>query len=100
MQLVLSCGLGVKFYYFCNVSASFVIRIKHENVLIFVSVHLIICLLPLIFIGQASSKQRAGRAGRVAAGKCFRLFTAWAFHNEMEESTIPEVGRRLWFSTS
>ena len=27
----------------------------------------------------------------MAAGKCFRLFTAWAFHNEMEESTIPEV---------
>ena len=27
----------------------------------------------------------------MAAGKCFRLFTAWAFNNEMEESTIPEV---------
>ena len=40
---------------------------------------------------QASSNQRAGRAGRVAAGKCFRLFTAWAYHNEMEDSTVPEV---------
>eukprot|EP00731_Ephydatia_muelleri_P026544 Em0018g644a len=45
------------------------------------------------FFLKASSNQRAGRAGRVAAGKCFRLFTAWAFHNEMEESTIPEIQR-------
>ena len=45
----------------------------------------------IILMPQASSNQRAGRAGRVAAGKCFRLFTTWAFHNEMEESTIPEV---------
>ena len=43
------------------------------------------------FSPQASSNQRAGRAGRVAAGKCFRLFTAWAFSHEMEDSTIPEV---------
>ncbi len=27
----------------------------------------------------------------MAAGKCFRLFTAWAFNNEMEAATIPEV---------
>ena len=45
----------------------------------------------MLCVSQASAQQRAGRAGRVAAGKCFRLFTAWAFHNEMEESTIPEV---------
>eukprot|EP00124_Ichthyophonus_hoferi_P001133 Ihof_evm1s53 gene=Ihof_evmTU1s53 len=44
-------------------------------------------------VSQASAQQRAGRAGRVAAGKCFRMFTAWAFHNEMEESTIPEIQR-------
>ena len=43
-----------------------------------------------------SSNQRAGRAGRVAAGKCFRLFTAWAYHNEMEENTIPEVSAMLF----
>ena len=40
---------------------------------------------------QASADQRAGRAGRVAPGKCFRLYTLWAFHNEMEENVIPEV---------
>lgn len=42
---------------------------------------------------QASANQRAGRAGRVAAGKCFRLYTAWAFNNELEENTVPEIQR-------
>eukprot|EP00051_Salpingoeca_urceolata_P001944 m.45412 g.45412 ORF g.45412 m.45412 type:complete len:1050 (+) comp11779_c0_seq1:360-3509(+) len=42
---------------------------------------------------QASSNQRAGRAGRVAAGKCFRLFTLQAFQSEMEPNTIPEIQR-------
>ena len=40
---------------------------------------------------QASANQRSGRAGRVAAGKCFRMYTAWAFKNELEDNTIPEV---------
>lgn len=40
---------------------------------------------------QASANQRAGRAGRVSAGKCFRLYTAWAYKHELEENTIPEV---------
>lgn len=44
-------------------------------------------------IAQASANQRAGRAGRVAAGKCFRLYTAWAFKHEMEETTVPEIQR-------
>eukprot|EP00040_Diaphanoeca_grandis_P018270 m.96001 g.96001 ORF g.96001 m.96001 type:complete len:1070 (+) comp26859_c0_seq1:164-3373(+) len=42
---------------------------------------------------QASANQRAGRAGRVAPGKAFRLYTAWAFQNELEENTIPEIQR-------
>ncbi|KAF6039238.1 hypothetical protein EB796_002433 [Bugula neritina] len=41
-------------------------------------------------ISKASANQRAGRAGRVSAGKCFRLYTAWAYKNELEENTIPE----------
>ncbi|XP_046718385.1 LOW QUALITY PROTEIN: pre-mRNA-splicing factor ATP-dependent RNA helicase DHX16-like [Silurus meridionalis] len=40
---------------------------------------------------RASANQRAGRAGRVAAGKCFRLYTAWAYKHEMEETTVPEI---------
>ncbi|XP_065190543.1 pre-mRNA-splicing factor ATP-dependent RNA helicase DHX16-like [Sycon ciliatum] len=42
---------------------------------------------------RASSNQRAGRAGRVAAGKCFRLYTRWSYENELEEQTIPEIQR-------
>ncbi|XP_041368249.1 pre-mRNA-splicing factor ATP-dependent RNA helicase DHX16-like [Gigantopelta aegis] len=44
-------------------------------------------------ISKASANQRAGRAGRVAAGKCFRLYTAWAYKHELEENTIPEIQR-------
>ena len=42
---------------------------------------------------RASANQRAGRAGRVGPGKCFRLYTKWAFHNELDESTTPEIQR-------
>ncbi|NXI25209.1 DHX16 helicase, partial [Sterrhoptilus dennistouni] len=44
-------------------------------------------------MSQASANQRAGRAGRVAPGKCFRLYTAWAFQHELEESPVPEIQR-------
>uniref|UniRef100_A0A8C7EHY9 RNA helicase n=1 Tax=Nothoprocta perdicaria TaxID=30464 RepID=A0A8C7EHY9_NOTPE len=40
-----------------------------------------------------ANQQRAGRAGRVAPGKCFRLYTAWAFQHELEEETVPEIQR-------
>ena len=42
---------------------------------------------------KASANQRAGRAGRVGPGKCFRLFTRWAFDNELEENPVPEIQR-------
>ena len=44
-------------------------------------------------ISKASAKQRAGRAGRVGPGKCFRLYTAWAYENELEDANIPEIQR-------
>ncbi|XP_068084954.1 pre-mRNA-splicing factor ATP-dependent RNA helicase DHX16 [Anabrus simplex] len=49
--------------------------------------------LVVVPISKASANQRAGRAGRVAAGKCFRLYTAWAYKHELEENTIPEIQR-------
>lgn len=44
-------------------------------------------------ISKASANQRAGRAGRVAAGKCFRLYTAWSYKHELEDNTVPEIQR-------
>ncbi|CAB0030634.1 unnamed protein product [Trichogramma brassicae] len=49
--------------------------------------------LMVVPISKASANQRAGRAGRVAPGKCFRLYTAWAYQHELEENTVPEIQR-------
>ncbi|KAF2083746.1 mRNA splicing factor RNA helicase [Saccharata proteae CBS 121410] len=48
---------------------------------------------------RASANQRAGRAGRVGAGHCFRLYTKWAFYNELEPNTTPEIQRTNLSST-
>jgi len=42
---------------------------------------------------QASAKQRAGRAGRLQAGQCYRLYTENFFLKNMEKSTTPEILR-------
>ena len=42
---------------------------------------------------KAAADQRAGRAGRVGPGKCFRLYTAWAYANELDDNTTPEIQR-------
>ncbi|KAG1680389.1 hypothetical protein FOA52_015480 [Chlamydomonas sp. UWO 241] len=44
-------------------------------------------------VSKASANQRAGRAGRTSAGKCFRLYTAWSFENELDDNTVPEIQR-------
>ncbi|KAG9290544.1 hypothetical protein G9A89_020914 [Geosiphon pyriformis] len=44
-------------------------------------------------ISKASAQQRAGRAGRTRAGKCFRLYTEKAFSKELQEQTYPEILR-------
>ncbi|KAK1274954.1 putative pre-mRNA-splicing factor ATP-dependent RNA helicase [Acorus gramineus] len=44
-------------------------------------------------ISKASAKQRAGRAGRVRPGKCFRLYTEEYFVKEMPAEGIPEMQR-------
>ena len=49
--------------------------------------------LVVLPVSRASANQRAGRAGRVGPGKCFRLYTQWAFENDMDENTIPEIQR-------
>ena len=42
-------------------------------------------------ISKASALQRAGRAGRTSPGKCFRLYTAWAYQHELDDNTVPEI---------
>lgn len=49
--------------------------------------------LVVVPCSRASANQRSGRAGRVGPGKCFRLYTRYAYMNEMEESTTPEIQR-------
>ncbi|WFD24175.1 RNA helicase [Malassezia equina] len=44
-------------------------------------------------ISQANASQRSGRAGRTGRGMAYRLYTEVAFHNEMFQSTIPEIQR-------
>ncbi|KAH6912777.1 pre-mRNA splicing factor [Coprinopsis sp. MPI-PUGE-AT-0042] len=56
------------------------------------------------FVKQNSYNPRTGmsslvvvpcsrRAGRVGPGKAFRLYTKWAFSNELEANTVPEIQR-------
>ncbi|CAG5133906.1 unnamed protein product, partial [Candidula unifasciata] len=49
-------------------------------------------VLEEVFISKASCKQRAGRAGRVREGFCFRLFTQGQFR-EFRAYTTPEMLR-------
>lgn len=44
-------------------------------------------------ISQASARQRAGRAGRLRSGKCYRLYTEEYFIKEMAAEGIPEMQR-------
>ncbi|KAF5206162.1 Atp-dependent rna helicase dhx8 [Thalictrum thalictroides] len=44
-------------------------------------------------VSKASALQRAGRSGRTGPGKCFRLYTAFNYQNDLEENTVPEIQR-------
>ena len=50
-------------------------------------------------ISKASAQQRAGRAGRTRAGKCFRLYTEASFQKDLIEQTYPEILRSNLAST-
>jgi HrpA-like RNA helicase len=49
--------------------------------------------LTTVDISQASAQQRAGRAGRVSAGTCYRLYTKNMYDFEFPEFTEPEMLR-------
>ncbi|DBA02225.1 TPA: hypothetical protein N0F65_007635 [Lagenidium giganteum] len=48
--------------------------------------------LVVVPVSKVSAQQRAGRAGRTAAGKCFRLYSKDSYAAMMEE-TVPEIQR-------
>ncbi|KAM7304015.1 pre-mRNA-splicing factor ATP-dependent RNA helicase DHX16 [Ixodes scapularis] len=69
------------------------IRDQLEGLMERVEIELVSDRSDTVAIRKASARQRSGRAGRVAAGKCFRLYTAWAYEHELEDNSIPEIQR-------
>lgn len=55
--------------------------------------------LVVVPCSKASADQRAGRAGRVGPGECFRLYTKWSFNNELLTNATPEILRANLTST-
>ncbi|XP_061538468.1 probable ATP-dependent RNA helicase DHX40 isoform X1 [Phycodurus eques] len=50
-------------------------------------------ILEVVPISKSEAQQRAGRAGRTSAGKCFRIYTKEFWEECMPEYTIPEIQR-------
>ncbi|XP_051966157.1 probable ATP-dependent RNA helicase DHX40 [Xyrauchen texanus] len=50
-------------------------------------------ILEVVPISKSEAKQRAGRAGRTSAGKCFRIYNKEFWETCMPEYTIPEIQR-------
>ncbi|KAM6931752.1 putative ATP-dependent RNA helicase DHX40 isoform 2-T2 [Lycodopsis pacificus] len=50
-------------------------------------------ILEVVPISKSESEQRAGRAGRTSAGKCFRIYTKEFWEKSMPEYTVPEIQR-------
>lgn len=48
--------------------------------------------LEIVRISQSAAQQRAGRAGRIESGKCYRLYPKIVFE-EMSIDTVPEIQR-------
>ncbi|XP_030633041.1 probable ATP-dependent RNA helicase DHX40 [Chanos chanos] len=50
-------------------------------------------ILEVVPISKSEAQQRAGRAGRTCAGKCFRIYSKEFWDTCMPEYTIPEIQR-------
>lgn len=48
----------------------------------------------ITWTSKASANQRAGRAGRMGPGHCYRLYSSAVFNNDFEEFTQPDILRR------
>nr|CDS26678.1 ATP dependent RNA helicase DHX37 [Hymenolepis microstoma] len=45
----------------------------------------------IVWISQASAEQRAGRAGRIGPGHCYRLYPSKIYADEMEPFSAPDI---------
>ncbi|KAF5908200.1 clathrin heavy chain 1 isoform X4, partial [Clarias magur] len=50
-------------------------------------------ILDVVPISKSEAQQRAGRAGRTSAGKCFRIYNKEFWEKCMPEYTVPEIQR-------
>ncbi|CAG7828649.1 unnamed protein product [Allacma fusca] len=48
----------------------------------------------ILWCSKASAEQRAGRAGRIGPGHCYRLFSSAVFEHEFQEYSTPEIKAR------
>lgn len=46
------------------------------------------------YTSKASANQRAGRAGRVSPGHCYRLYSSAVFLNEFEDFSTPDIQKK------
>uniref|UniRef100_W5M8H4 DEAH (Asp-Glu-Ala-His) box polypeptide 40 n=1 Tax=Lepisosteus oculatus TaxID=7918 RepID=W5M8H4_LEPOC len=50
-------------------------------------------VLEVVPISKSEARQRAGRAGRMCAGKCYRIYSRDFWEKCMSEYTVPEIQR-------
>lgn len=48
----------------------------------------------VVWTSHAAAQQRAGRAGRVAPGHCYRLYSSAVYQHDMPANREPEIRAR------